>query len=58
MLQDKSADLSMKIEEGFGPNGLGILSITDVWDGVMYKFIVDVSMLLFSIYIQLLSKAV
>jgi len=58
LLQDKSADLSMKIEEGFGPNGLGILSITDVWDGVMYKFIVDVSMLLFSIYIQLLSKAV
>lgn len=29
-LQDKRADLSLKIEEGFGPNGLGILSITDV----------------------------
>ncbi|KAL3532420.1 hypothetical protein ACH5RR_005941 [Cinchona calisaya] len=29
-LQDKSADLSAKIEEGFGPNGLGILSIADV----------------------------
>ncbi|KAK2978229.1 hypothetical protein RJ640_024262, partial [Escallonia rubra] len=29
-LQDKNADLSAKIEEGFGPNGLGILSITDV----------------------------
>ncbi|XP_062148587.1 uncharacterized protein LOC133857361 [Alnus glutinosa] len=29
-LKDKSADLSMKIEEGFGANGLGILSITDV----------------------------
>ncbi|XP_059432444.1 uncharacterized protein LOC132165777 isoform X2 [Corylus avellana] len=29
-LKDKSIDLSMKIEEGFGPNGLGILSITDV----------------------------
>ncbi|XWS17215.1 hypothetical protein CRYUN_Cryun33cG0049200 [Craigia yunnanensis] len=29
-LKDKDADLSMKIEEGFGPNGLGILSITDV----------------------------
>ncbi|KAB1201405.1 hypothetical protein CJ030_MR0G003758 [Morella rubra] len=29
-LKDKSADLSMKIKEGFGPNGLGILSITEV----------------------------
>ncbi|KAF5482073.1 hypothetical protein F2P56_002668 [Juglans regia] len=29
-LKDKSANLSMKIEEGFGPNGLGILSITEV----------------------------
>ncbi|PPR98536.1 hypothetical protein GOBAR_AA22128 [Gossypium barbadense] len=29
-LKDKDADLSLKIEEGFGPNGLGILSITDV----------------------------
>ncbi|XP_057967986.1 uncharacterized protein LOC131157673 isoform X2 [Malania oleifera] len=29
-LKDKDADLSMKIEEGFGPNGLGILSVTDV----------------------------
>jgi hypothetical protein len=55
LLQDKSADLSMKIEEGFGPNGLGILSISDVWDGLMYKFIVDATILLLSIYIQLLS---
>ncbi|XP_059634990.1 uncharacterized protein LOC132277223 isoform X2 [Cornus florida] len=29
-LQDKNGDLSAKIEEGFGPNGLGILSISDV----------------------------
>ncbi|XP_071908741.1 uncharacterized protein [Coffea arabica] len=29
-LKDKGADLSAKIEEGFGPNGLGILSIADV----------------------------
>ncbi|CAN6699484.1 unnamed protein product [Malus baccata var. baccata] len=29
-LQDKDKDLSVKIEEGFGPNGLGILSITQV----------------------------
>ncbi|OUZ99700.1 Non-heme dioxygenase N-terminal domain [Macleaya cordata] len=29
-LTDKDADLSMKIEEGFGPNGLGILSISNV----------------------------
>ncbi|CAK9176722.1 unnamed protein product [Ilex paraguariensis] len=29
-LQDKSADLSAEIEEGFGPNGLGILSVSDV----------------------------
>lgn len=29
-LQDKNHDLSLKIEEGFGPNGLGILSVTDV----------------------------
>ncbi|XP_006475731.1 uncharacterized protein LOC102623333 isoform X2 [Citrus sinensis] len=29
-LKDKNADLSMKIEQGFGPNGLGILSVTDV----------------------------
>lgn len=29
-LQDLDADLSMKIEEGFGRNGLGILSIKDV----------------------------
>ncbi|XP_047254210.1 uncharacterized protein LOC107845972 isoform X3 [Capsicum annuum] len=29
-LKDKSADLSAKIEEGFGPNGLGILSISEV----------------------------
>nr|GMD01691.1 uncharacterized protein LOC109147995 [Ipomoea batatas]GMD88382.1 uncharacterized protein LOC109147995 [Ipomoea batatas] len=29
-LKDKNADLSEKIEEGFGPNSLGILSISDV----------------------------
>ncbi|KAG6740631.1 hypothetical protein POTOM_056087 [Populus tomentosa] len=29
-LKNKDADLSAKIEEGFGPNGLGILSISDV----------------------------
>ncbi|XP_070662539.1 uncharacterized protein [Malus domestica] len=29
-LQDKDKDLSVKIEEGFGPNGLGILSITRI----------------------------
>ncbi|KAF8407012.1 hypothetical protein HHK36_006134 [Tetracentron sinense] len=29
-LKDKDADLSLKIEHGFGPNGLGILSISDV----------------------------
>ncbi|KAI7987065.1 hypothetical protein LOK49_LG13G00454 [Camellia lanceoleosa] len=29
-LKDKNVDLSAKIEEGFGPNGLGILSISDV----------------------------
>lgn len=29
-LKDRSADLSTKIEEGFGPNGLGILSISAV----------------------------
>uniref|UniRef100_A0A2P2KNY6 Uncharacterized protein MANES_16G065500 n=1 Tax=Rhizophora mucronata TaxID=61149 RepID=A0A2P2KNY6_RHIMU len=29
-LQDRNADLSLKIEEGFGPNALGILSVTDV----------------------------
>uniref|UniRef100_A0A7N0TC31 Non-haem dioxygenase N-terminal domain-containing protein n=1 Tax=Kalanchoe fedtschenkoi TaxID=63787 RepID=A0A7N0TC31_KALFE len=29
-LKDRSADLSAKIEEGFGPGGLGILSITGV----------------------------
>lgn len=29
-LIDKNADLSMKIEQGFGPNGLGILSISNV----------------------------
>lgn len=28
--QDKNPDLSLKIEQGFGPNGLGILSVTDV----------------------------
>ncbi|GKB35365.1 hypothetical protein Tco_0880307, partial [Tanacetum coccineum] len=27
---DKDADLSVKIEQGFGPDGLGILSISDV----------------------------
>ncbi|XP_021996643.1 uncharacterized protein LOC110893816 isoform X2 [Helianthus annuus] len=29
-LQDKDADLSMKIEEGLGPDGLGILSVSGV----------------------------
>ncbi|KZV29635.1 hypothetical protein F511_00913 [Dorcoceras hygrometricum] len=29
-LKDQSADLSGKIEQGFGPNGLGILSISEV----------------------------
>ncbi|XP_058111616.1 uncharacterized protein LOC131254917 isoform X3 [Magnolia sinica] len=29
-LQDKDGDLSMKIENGFGPDGLGIISISDV----------------------------
>ncbi|KAK7263898.1 hypothetical protein RJT34_31497 [Clitoria ternatea] len=29
-LQDKNFDLSLKIEEGFGPNGLGIISVTHV----------------------------
>lgn len=29
-LKDANLDLSIKIEEGFGPNGLGILSISDV----------------------------
>ncbi|GAB4828353.1 hypothetical protein Ancab_035351 [Ancistrocladus abbreviatus] len=29
-LQDKGANLSALIEEGFGPNGLGILTITEV----------------------------
>ncbi|KAL4283107.1 hypothetical protein GQ457_16G003920 [Hibiscus cannabinus] len=31
-LKDKDADLSLKIEKGFGPDGLGILSITNVPD--------------------------
>lgn len=29
-LQDHKADLSAKIEQGFGPDGLGILSVSDV----------------------------
>ncbi|GAA0174703.1 oxidoreductase [Lithospermum erythrorhizon] len=29
-LKDRKVDLSQKIEDGFGPNGLGILSISDV----------------------------
>ncbi|KAJ9183395.1 hypothetical protein P3X46_007257 [Hevea brasiliensis] len=29
-LKDRNVDLSTKIEEGFGSNGLGILSVTDV----------------------------
>ncbi|GAV82063.1 2OG-FeII_Oxy domain-containing protein/DIOX_N domain-containing protein [Cephalotus follicularis] len=29
-LKDKNTDLSARIEEGFGPHGLGILSISDV----------------------------
>lgn len=32
LTQDKNADLAVKIEEGFGPSGLGILSVTDVCD--------------------------
>ncbi|KAJ8636009.1 hypothetical protein MRB53_010276 [Persea americana] len=28
--KDKDADLSVKIKEGFGPNGLGIISVSDV----------------------------
>ncbi|KAM2193703.1 hypothetical protein ACFX1R_027961 [Malus domestica] len=35
-LQDKDKDLSVKIEEGFGPNGLGILSITHTLKGSFY----------------------
>ncbi|KAM7509467.1 hypothetical protein LguiA_019920 [Lonicera macranthoides] len=30
VIEEKDADLSAKIEEGFGPNGLGILSISNV----------------------------
>ncbi|KAK9715299.1 hypothetical protein RND81_06G155700 [Saponaria officinalis] len=30
VIQDKSVDLSALIEEGFGPNGLGIISISNV----------------------------
>ncbi|XP_030552916.1 uncharacterized protein LOC115757004 isoform X2 [Rhodamnia argentea] len=29
-IKDRGADLSPKIEQGFGPNGLGIISISDV----------------------------
>nr|GMD16325.1 uncharacterized protein LOC109153162 isoform X2 [Ipomoea batatas] len=29
-IKDKNADLSSKIEQGFGANGLGLLSISDV----------------------------
>ncbi|THU72824.1 hypothetical protein C4D60_Mb04t16260 [Musa balbisiana] len=29
-IKEKSRDLSMNIEEGFGPNGLGIISVSDV----------------------------
>ncbi|KAL6221833.1 hypothetical protein ACLB2K_005225 [Fragaria x ananassa] len=29
-LKEKETDLSRNIEEGFGPKGLGILSVTDV----------------------------
>ncbi|XP_016436323.1 uncharacterized protein LOC107762470 [Nicotiana tabacum] len=29
-LRDRNADLSAKIEQGFGPNGLGILSVSEV----------------------------
>jgi len=31
LLQESNIDLSARIEEGFGPNGLGILSVKDVW---------------------------
>ncbi|WOL20441.1 hypothetical protein Cni_G29246 [Canna indica] len=29
-IKNKDKDLSMKIEEGFGPNGLGVISLSDV----------------------------
>ncbi|KAK4781247.1 hypothetical protein SAY87_017353 [Trapa incisa] len=29
-IKDRTADLSLKIEEGFGPNGLGIISVSEV----------------------------
>ncbi|KAG6414243.1 hypothetical protein SASPL_126961 [Salvia splendens] len=37
---DTSADLSEKIELGFGPNGLGILSISDVWSDFLFLCLV------------------
>ncbi|MCD7461765.1 hypothetical protein HAX54_047064 [Datura stramonium] len=36
-LKDKNADLSAKIEEGFGPNGLGVLSISEVPDYSLWR---------------------
>ena len=30
-------DLSVKIEEGFGPSGLGIISVSDVSIGLVIK---------------------
>jgi hypothetical protein len=30
LMQERDRDLSGKIEEGLGPNGLGIISIADV----------------------------
>lgn len=42
-IKDKSADLSAMIEEGFGPNGLGIISISSVnfhnFTGSFYKYL-------------------
>lgn len=35
--QDQNADLSKKIEQGFGPNGLGIISISAVRNNFSYS---------------------
>lgn len=37
--QDKNADLSVKIEQGFGANGLGILAVTDVWIQLLHRYL-------------------
>lgn len=36
--QDKARDLSMKIEEGFGANGLGIITVSDVCETILFAF--------------------